>query len=56
VEEFPWAELWARVTTTLSNADEPPEAAPIYDPTGIGLAVREAVTKFIGPPPVKTGK
>lgn len=28
---------------------DPPEAAPIYDPTGIGFAVREAVTKFIGP-------
>lgn len=27
----------------------PPDSAPIYDPTGIGFAVREAVTKFIGP-------
>ncbi len=26
-----------------------PEASPIYDPTGIGFAIREAVTKFIGP-------
>jgi hypothetical protein len=27
----------------------PPEACPIYDPTGLGFAVREAVGKFIGP-------
>lgn len=33
----------------------PPEAAPIYDPTGIGFAVRDAVTKFIGPWMAKLG-
>ncbi|MCY4238621.1 MAG: hypothetical protein OXC93_09750, partial [Rhodospirillaceae bacterium] len=27
----------------------PPEARPIYDPTGISFAVREAVSKFQGP-------
>lgn len=27
----------------------PPEAKPIYDPTGIAFAVQEAVTKFQGP-------
>lgn len=27
----------------------PPEACPIYDPTGLGFAVREAVGKFMGP-------
>ena len=27
----------------------PPEARPIYDPTGISLAVRDAVSKFQGP-------
>jgi hypothetical protein len=33
----------------------PPEAAPIYDPTGIGFAVREAVSKFTGPWMAKLG-
>ena len=32
-----------------------PEAAPIYDPTGIGFAVRAAVAKFIGPWSAKLG-
>ena len=27
----------------------PPEACPIYDPTGISFAVREAISKFQGP-------
>lgn len=27
----------------------PPEACPVYDPTGLGFAVREAVGKFMGP-------
>ena len=27
----------------------PPEARPIYDPTGMGFAIREAVIKFSGP-------
>lgn len=33
----------------------PIEAAPIYDPTGIGFAVRDAVSKFIGPWMAKLG-
>ncbi|MGB4116215.1 MAG: hypothetical protein WBK51_06680 [Polaromonas sp.] len=33
----------------------PPDAAPIYDPTGIGFAVRDAVTKFLGPWMAKLG-
>ncbi len=34
----------------------PAEARPIYDPTGIGFAVQEAVTKFQGPWLAKLGR
>jgi hypothetical protein len=27
----------------------PPKACPVYDPTGISFAVREAISKFQGP-------
>ena len=33
----------------------PPEASPVYDPTGIGFAIRDAVTKFTGPWLAKLG-
>lgn len=33
----------------------PPLASPIYDPTGIGFAVRDAVAKFLGPWMAKLG-
>ena len=42
----------ARLVSSCENAihpSPPPEARPVYDPTGISFAVRDAVLKFQGP-------
>ena len=41
--------VWSISVSERILPPPPPKAGPVYDPTGVSFAVREAVTKFQGP-------